>query len=533
MKVRIVAILAVLAILLGACARGPEPAPNDNAKVDSFCPTVERKTVDFSVLNDVRVLLDQESVFADTAQNSSLLLNSSLETLFNYLGVRSSNIPEWARDIVAQEIESSSGAPDFAVLNQVTQRLQQDPKYSDLNDPTRIEELIDVMINGALEALGDPFASYMEAKFWLTGFAQNSGRYEGVGISTSENSRGEIAISSVTKGAPAEGAGLRIGDAILEVNGLSTAGCTNRQFVLTVRGTQQQTLKLKIAREDIGSSDREVLEISVTKEEVKEQDLSTYPAVELPGGRGSTLDGVPYRCGGRGIGSPCPFVDENDDGVSDTLYVKIHSFTDQMARDLEHALRELDSQYGLDSFKSVVVDVRDNPGGLVSATVAAVDFFMPTIDEIFTQKEASGLTHVIRRDSVTYIKPGTPIVVLMNDQSASGSEVFAAALRDNGHAVIVNRSDRSRGKGTVNRWFALRKGEYGAVYVSIAMWLTPSGEFIETRDEDNDGYDELGGLKPDIQVPWTNEDYSKNNQDVNYDPTLNAALEWLQEQLNK
>ena len=543
---RTIALLMSLAMVLGACSSGasdvtpPEEPAGENSN-NNFCVEVERDNIDFGVANDLHLLLKLKSVFYDENVSADYVLTETLKEMFSYLGVYSSDIPGWARDIVDEEIaraEATGDDPDFSVLNDIYEKLIEDPAYSDLEEPSRTEEFLEVVFNGIIEALGDPFSSYMKAEHWKTGFASNTGRYQGVGIATTTNSRGEIAISSVSEGQPAEKAGLKIGDAILKVNGKNTSNCTNQQFVLQVRALEEQTLKLEIAREVPGTTDREIVTIEVTKEQVEEFDLSTYPAVELPNNRGTTLEGVPYRCGKSGAGLPCPFADNDGDGVPDTLYVKIHSFTDQMRIDLEYALQKLDEEYGLDSFEGVVVDVRDNPGGLVSATLDAVDFFLDTDDVIFIQRNKASsdrepIESRLRQNEVTYIPADTPIAVLMNDQSASGSEVFAAALRDNNRAVIVNRDERSRGKGTVNRWWALEDGDYGAVYVSIGMWLTPKGEFIETRDEDNDGYDEVGGLKPDIRVLWDDNDYARNNRDVNYDPTLNKALEYLNKELSK
>jgi carboxyl-terminal processing protease len=542
---RLTVFSAVFSLFISACGAGTTPGASSTTAVsqteEEFCIEIRRTMVDFGVANDLHLMLKLHSVFYNEGVSANYILNDTLKEIFSYLGVYETDIPQWARDVVDREIaraEAEGDYPDFSVFNKVYNELIEDPAYEDLKEPSRLEEFLEVVFRGIIEALGDPFSDYMRAEHWQTGFASTLGRFEGVGISTTTNSRGEISISSVSEGAPAEKAGLKIGDAILKVNGKSTSNCTNQQFVLQMRGMQEKTIELYIAREIAGTMERENLTIHVTKEEVKEFDLSTYPAVDLPDNRGTTLEGVPYRCGRSGAGIPCPFADNDGDGVSDILYVKIHEFTDQMRLDLEHALQELDQRYGLDSFEGVVVDVRDNHGGLVSSTVGAVDFFMSTDDVIFIQRNKSRfggepIAIQTRHNRVTYIPADTPIVVIMNENSFSGAEVFAAALRDNGRAVIVNASNRSGGKGTVNVWQTLRKGEYGAVFVSTGMWLTPNGEFVETRDEDDDGYDELGGLKPDIHVPWTDNDYSKNNRDVNYDPTLSAALEWLAEELSK
>ena len=160
-----------------------------------------------------------------------------------------------------------------------------------------------------------------------------------------------------------------------------------------------------------------------------------------------------------------------------------------------------------------------------------VDFFLPDGSPILGRVGRNNITVVTIQDKYNFVSPDVPIAVLMNDQSASGSEVFAAALRDNGRVKIFNRFDRSQGKGTVNMWFELRGGEYGAVYVSIEYWMTPAGDMVEKMDLNDDGYYEVGGVKPDFEITWGRDDIAKNNLDVNHDPTIFAVLRWAQEQL--
>ena len=239
-----------------------------------FCVPVERDNIDFSILNDVRILLELESVFTDTAQNPELLLRSALETVFNYLGVPSSEIPQWANDIIDEELARNPETPDFSILNQVYQGLLQNPQYSDLKDPSRREELVEVSVLGVIDALGDPFASYMPADLWQSGAADNSGRYRGMGVTVQQDDEG-IGIGSVLSGSPAERSGIKAGDVILGVNNLSTENCNIRQFVLRIKNIDNPTMNLKIARESSTSTKDEVLEITVTMEQIKQLFLST------------------------------------------------------------------------------------------------------------------------------------------------------------------------------------------------------------------------------------------------------------------
>jgi len=534
---RIIVALLGLALVVSACAG--ETADNTANDGESFCPQIERKEVDFTVLNDLARMLSAQSIFHDTVSGDpDLIMKEALETLFSALGVRTADIPDWAKQMANEAVEEAGNRmPDFSVLNDIFDKLLDDPRFERFKEPSQLEQVLSDVIQGMIAALGDPFASYYDASTWLIVKDEHQGRsgeYRGVGIMGTFNTRGELEISGVVEGGPAERAGIKIGDAILEINGLSVAECSFRQFSARLKSLENPNLTTTLLRPTLDSFEKEKIEVSFTMEPLQQKHISSYPAVQLPDGRGSTLDGVPYRCGTQStVGTPCPFVDVDGDGVSDQLYIKIAQFTDSARDDLEYVLEELDRQYGLDSFESVIIDVRDNPGGRVGATVDMVDFFLPDASPIFARVGRDNITVVTIQDKYNFISPDVPIVVLMNDQSASGSEVFAAALRDNGRAKIFNRFDRSQGKGTVNLWFELRGGEYGAVYVSIEYWKTPAGDMVEKMDLDDDGYYEVGGVKPDFEIAWSRDDISKNNLDVNYDPTLLGALEWLKQQLNK
>lgn len=508
----------------------PSPIASPTPAGVEFCPPIQRTRVEFSVLNDVQSIIEKKSVFRETAQGQEFLLNSVLKTMFAYLAVAEADIPQWAHDIVDKEIaqaKTENRNPDFSVMNNVYNELVKDPSYADLKDPSRVEELIKTMINGMIKALGDPFVSYVPAELWLAGFANNTGRYRGIGVSVGQNSRGEITIQSVAPGTPAERAGLKAGDVVLAVDGKDTSGCSVTEFILRIKNGNP-TIQLKIARENTSSLQRDEFSVKVTMEEIKQKALATYPGVELPNNRGSTSKDLPYRCDGNaGSGLACPFADEDGDGTPDVLYIKVFEFSDQAAEDLEYVLSTLDMQ----RFKAVIVDVRGNPGGLVRATLDMIDYFLPDDSVIFTQEDANGVRTIYRQNKVTYVPSTIPVVIIAGSDSYSGAEVFTAALQQNGRAVLISRDERTGGKGTVNQYFTLRKGEYGALYVSIAKWLTPKGDMIEAQDLDKDGYYEVGGLKPDVRVVWTDEDYTKNGRDVNYDPTLFRALEYIKESL--
>lgn len=529
MKKAILFMLGFVVVFIAACGGRSTTQPQDDSSANDaqFCTKSERTNIDFGVLNDVRSILARYSVFEGTAQDPELLLRSTLESVFAFLGVPDTQIPAWAHAIIDEELASASylRPPDFSVLNDVYNELILDPQYADLEDPSRLEALVEDSIRGVIDALGDPFARYVPADLWQSGAAEGSGRYLGIGIGVKTNSRGEITISSVGDGTPAQSAKLKPEDSILVVNGLSTQQCTVRQFILQVKALSDPRLNLTIARDSLLSTERDVFEdIEVVMQEIQQVHLSTYPGIELPDGRGSTTADIPYRCNGAStVGLPCPFADEDGNGIPDILYIRIHSFSDQMENDLEYFLANTD----LSLFRGVVVDVRDNPGGRVAATINTVDFFLPTSDYIYSTQNAAGTITRFRQNSVTYLDEDTPLVILVDRDSFSGAELFPAALRDNGRAIIVSRDERTGGKGTVNQYYTLRGGEYGAVYVSILLWFTPSGDIIELQEDEYGRY-VSGGLSPDIRIEWSDEDISRNDRDVNYDPTLEAAIDYIE-----
>lgn len=559
---RMIGFLVSISLVLAACTTGgveptttvvEEPAQET---ADQFCQEIKRSEPDFSVLNDLRTALKLYSIFRDTAGDSELILNETLNSMFSYLGVYSTNIPQWARDIVDKEIaraQAANSEPDFSVLSQVYDELVKDPAYSDLKDPSRLEEFIEVLINGAIEALGDPFANYVRADYWKAGYANYSGQFEGFGFSYDFNDKSEIVIQSVVKGSPMERAGIKTGDFFVKVDGKSLENCTRELFSMTLRGYEKDNVKFDVERAKPGTFEREAFAVEVRREAIKNMDVITYPGVDLPNNRGNTADELKYRCGNSAaIGSPCPF--DNEDGEPVILYIQIKAFNPIQADDLEYVLNNIDQS----KFEGVVLDMRDNGGGSVVSWIKTANMLMSTDGYIRTTKTtnrgwgvlgghygSSGgkVTTSFEEDGIVVarlqgkneaiLRQDLPMTILLNKDSYSASEASAAALRGNGRAVIVSRDERSGGKGTTNIHLELRRGDYGAVYVSIAFFLTPDGEMIEKQDLDKDGHYEVGGLKPDIHVPWSNEDFRKNGRDVNYDPTLNTSLEYIREQLSK
>ena len=299
-------------------------------------------------------------------------------------------------------------------------------------------------INGMLEALADPYTSYYPdyAEF----YSYLEGSFEGIGATvTKEN--GHITVVSPIKGTPAERAGIKAGDIILEIDGESADELTVTEAVLKIRGPKGTSVTLLI--QHVGES--EPVEIQIVR------DAITQPSVYY--------ESLPDDIG----------------------YIEITQFAGNTAADCQAALTDL---LGNGS-EALILDLRGNPGGFLDTVADIADEFLDSGIilyvanddlEIFEEyaAEAGGLATTI------------PLAVLVDGGSASGSEVLAGALQDNERAAIIGT--QTFGKGSVNHTVELSDGS--ALYVTTSRWLTPDKHMIEGI-----------GITPDYIVEFSEEDW--------------------------
>jgi carboxyl-terminal processing protease len=362
--------------------------------------------------------------------------------------------------------DDPSGEVNFGQLNEILDLL--DEKYV---DPDRVDRqvLYENAINGMLETLTDSGTFYVDPVTVATSTGV-SGSFEGIGATVSSEN-GEIVIVAPIENTPAERAGIQPGDVVLEVDGESTEGWTTEIAVLKIRGPKGSTVNLLIRHAD---DTEETFEIE--RDEIEVQSVTTQP----PGG--SLKDGAGNE-------------------ITDLGYIYIREFSQPTKQQFEEAIDEV-----VESGKrGLILDMRNNPGGLLSTTVEIADEFLDD-GTILSERERGG-----REQTFTAKRGGSaldiPVVILLNRFSASGSEVLAAALHDNDRATIVG--EKSFGKGTVNTSTDLDDG--GQLYVSIARWLTPDGTLI-------DGV----GIRPDVPVTMSDEDI-----DLRRDVQLFKAIDIL------
>lgn len=362
---------------------------------------------------------------------------------------------------------SDASEQDFETLNDMLDILEDRYVDPDLIDR---QTLYESAINGLLEPFPDSGTFYVDPQTVATGVGP-SGTFEGIGA-TVASQNGEIVIVAPIEDTPAERAGIRAGDVILEVDGESTEGWSQEKAVLKIRGPAGSSVTLLIRHAE---GDEETLDIE--REEIKVKSVITQP----PGG---VLE------------------DGSGTEVTDIAYIYLREFTEPSKAEMDEALRA-----AVDAGKrGIILDLRNNPGGLLRTTVDIADEFLDGDLVILSERDRDGNEQVYRSKDGG-IATDIPVVILMNQFSASGSEVLSAALHDNDRAQLVG--EKSFGKGTVNVSNELSDG--GQLYVSVAKWLTPDGVQI-------DGV----GIRPDVEIQLSDEDI-----DLRRDVQLWKALDVL------
>ena len=316
----------------------------------------------------------------------------------------------------------------------------------DYVDPSELngEDFSERAIRGMLTVLNDPQTAYLSPEI-MTGSFQDvfRGNFEGIGAHVNMNREGQLVIVKPIPGGPAEAAGIRPGDLILEADGESLEGLSLLEAVSKVRGPKGSTVELLIKH--LGALDPVL--ISVVRDEI--------PLVSV------RLRSQP------------------EDRFA---HVRIEQFYPTTPDDLrETVLQAIDS-----GAEGIILDVRNNDGGTLDSVVGIASLFLKTEDELVLYVEkGDGQRQNYHARPDMQIATDVPMVMLINERSASSSEVLAGALQDHGRATIIG--EQSFGKGSVNILRPLSNG--GGLYITIAHWHTPSGRLIHGE-----------GITPDIEV---------------------------------
>lgn len=345
---------------------------------------------------------------------------------------------------------------DFSSVEDLYDQLRQ-KFYGQLD----VNKLMDGMKSGLVSAVGDPYTEFMNADTAKDFDSQLNGTFSGIGAELTKDAQGNIVVVSPISGYPADKAGIKSKDIIAEVNGNSTAGMSITDVVSAIHGPAGTDVKLKIVR---GQS--QVLDLTITRAQI------TIPSVES-----KMLDGS--------IG-----------------YLKISRFGDDTAQLATQAADDF-KQKGA---KGIVLDLRGNPGGTVDAAVDVSSLWLDTDQTVFQAKRDGKVIKTYKATGKNPLK-GVSTVVLIDQGSASASEITAGALRDNGDAKLYGT--KSYGKGSMQEVVDLGGGNI--LKVTIAKWFTPHGVNIDKE-----------GITPDTKVKITDAD-SKAHRD----PQLDAATQAL------
>jgi carboxyl-terminal processing protease len=314
-------------------------------------------------------------------------------------------------------------------------------------EPVNDRDLIENAINGMLTGL-DPHSNYMNTKAFRDMQVQTRGEFGGLGIEVTQEN-GFIKVISPIDDTPASRAGVKPGDLILALDGKSVQGLTLNDAVDKMRGAPNSKIKLTIRRE----GQEAPLELSLTREVIHIQVVKSH----LEGG--------------------------------DVGYIRITSFNEQTDSGLRKAFSQLKQEAG-DKLRGIVLDLRNNPGGLLDQAVAVSDDFVEQGEIVSTRArhpEDSQRWNAKGGD----ITSGMPVVVLINGGSASASEIVAGALQDHLRAILVGT--RSFGKGSVQTVIPLPGN--GAMRLTTARYYTPSGRSIQGL-----------GITPDVEVRSSREE---------------------------
>lgn len=331
-------------------------------------------------------------------------------------------------------------------------------------EPSSDESMTAGAIHGMLESLEDSHAVYFDAKHFEYFNEQSSGMFYGIGV-TIANEGDDLVIQSVIENTPAERAGLQPQDVIVSIDGETRERWDSDEAVLRIRGEEGTTVTLGIRRNGA-------------------EELQDYPIerakIDVPNIDSEMLEG--------NIG-----------------YIRLYSFTDPAADDLRETLTAL----ARDGAEGFILDLRDNPGGLLSSSVDVASLFVK--DGVLVRVEDRSGT-IEEHYATGMTATDAPLVVLINGNSASASEIVGGALQDYGRAVLVG--EQSFGKGSVQQLEELSFG--GAIKLTIAHYVTPKSRVIDKV-----------GLTPDVKVEMEPELAAETETDTQ----LQRAITELKKQL--
>lgn len=335
--------------------------------------------------------------------------------------------------------------------------------YEDVDE----EALVEGMYAGMVDGLGDPYSAYYTAEEYRALTESTSGVYYGIGAVLTQNMNTKIVtILHVYPGTPAEEAGVRDGDVIVKVGDIEGDSMELSELVTHIKGEEGTTVHLELLR----SGEEEHIQLDVERRQI-----------EVPTVQSEMLEGQ--------VG-----------------FIQISEFSESTPEQFSDAWKELENQ----GMESVIVDLRDNPGGVLQSVCAMLDKILPEGLLVYTEDKYGSRSEYKSDAECTNL----PMAVLINGNSASASEIFAGAIKDYEYGTLIGTT--SFGKGIVQTIIPMEDGS--AVKVTMAKYFTPKGNYIHGA-----------GIEPDIELEYS---YQEETEGEDYNPLHDnqvlKALEVLQ-----
>lgn len=329
------------------------------------------------------------------------------------------------------------------------------------------KDVEDAMCHALVDSLGDRYSAYYNKEEYEEMMISTTGSYYGIGAGLSQDKKTmEVTVSKIYEGTPSEEAGMQKDDMILMVEDIDATTMELSELVQHIRGEEGTTVHLTIYR----PSTEELMELDVERRNVTLPSVSSQMLTEKVG------------------------------------YIEVSDFQKDTPDEFKEAIKALQEQ----GMEKMVVDLRNNPGGLVTSVVAMLDELLPEGVVVYTEDKYGNRTDYTSDEEH---QMNIPMVVLVNENSASASEIFAGAIQDTGYGTILGTT--TFGKGIVQSIWGLPSG--GAIKLTTAKYFTPNGNNIHGK-----------GIVPDVELPYEFLGGENDTYSVEFDNQIQKAIEILQ-----
>ncbi|HAI74508.1 MAG TPA: hypothetical protein DCS28_00530 [Candidatus Moranbacteria bacterium] len=333
------------------------------------------------------------------------------------------------------------------------------------SDKLDAQKMVYGAISGMLKAAGDPYTSFFDPEASKAFSEELEGSFEGIGAELGVKDNLLTVVAPLDE-SPAQKAGLRAGDKILKVGDKIIADMTIDESVSLIRGKKGTEVILTI----LPNGEKSAKEITIVRDTIEVKSVK---------------------------------LDFKDDDIA---LIEITKFGENTDKEFNSAVKTVLAK----NTKGIILDLRNNPGGLLDKSILIASKMIPKGKVVVVEEDSAGKKEKFSTTGGDSLS-GVSMVVLINEGSASASEILAGALRDNQGITLIG--EKSFGKGTVQELIGLPQGS--SIKVTVAKWLTPNGDYIMDK-----------GITPDIEVELTTDDYNNNR-----DPQLDKALDVLKERL--